>query len=60
MNDGGEFSKYKYCRYTCGQAYENDRNIKGGGGLFLKFGVKTLMGGGLSKQWKHEKRGRGG
>ncbi len=30
---------------------------KGGGSWSLRFRVQTLMAGGLSKQWKHEKMG---
>ncbi len=42
---GGEISQHKYCRYGWGQAYENNRNIKGGE-WSLRFGVQALMGGG--------------
>ncbi len=29
---GEEISQYKYCRHGWGQAYENNRNMKNGGG----------------------------
>ncbi len=39
------YLQYKYCRHGWDQAYQNNRNIKIGGGWTLRFGVQTLMGG---------------
>ncbi len=41
----GEISQYKYCRYGWGQAYESNRNIKGGGWMESSTELYEIIGG---------------